>query len=80
MKLSADPDDLAYNRELLARKPKVYFNGVERKDVQTADEERGRIAVYVLDANGNPHCDDRGVILMQTLKGDVKIVFSGEAE
>lgn len=53
---------------------KVFFNGVERSHVFTADEDKRLVVVAALDERGRMQATaDREEVLKETLHGDVRI-------
>jgi len=75
MRLSADTNDVGYD-PVESPMAEVYLDGVLMKYCITADEERGQVKVYVLDAAGemviNPVTND---IRTEWRTGQVKIVL-----
>jgi hypothetical protein len=72
MRISAFSDDPGYVGRCFG--VKVFFNGIERDKVFTADEEKRLIVVPVLDEDGSIMLNkERTEILQETLYGDVRV-------
>lgn len=79
MRLSADQGDPGFRPN--TQNVKVFFNGVERTHVITADEERRTVVVCALDERGHVQIDWwSGEIRRETLYGDVRIEISEEGD
>jgi len=75
MRISAESGDPGYSPMYLHAR--VWFNGVERKDVVTADEEKGMVVVYVRHDNGELRLDHGARAMMtEILFGKVVIEVS----
>jgi hypothetical protein len=73
MRLSTDPNDPAYTQGLCGG-IKVFFNGIERCNVRTADEEKRLVVVLVVDEHGCFQVDrEKEDVLTEALYGDVRI-------
>lgn len=71
-----DPGNTAY-ADLLCegRTVHIFLDGVEQRDVITADEEAGTVERFVLDADGHAQLDPlkEGEAWIETVTGTVRI-------
>lgn len=74
MRISCDPNDPGYDewKALSGLATRVYLDGVEMRNVITADEEAGMIVRYKSHMGGGLIMD-RGVVLRETLYGLVEL-------
>ncbi|WP_347883230.1 hypothetical protein [Pseudomonas aestiva] len=72
MRVSVDQHDPGYSPGLIGRGVKVFLDGVEQRQVVTADDELGLIVMYDLDEQGNVKVEGDEVVWV-TVHGAVKI-------
>ena len=72
MRVSVDEQDPGYSPGLIGRGVKVFLDGVEQRQVVTADDELGLIVMYDVDENGRVKMDGEMVRRINA-QGAVKI-------